>query len=127
MGLSHNKVAVCIDTRWRALRSAFCLHLGATLSKRGWPAATACRVAMWLIYSDTWNAIVDELRSKDLLSEKEKRNLNFQHLPIDDSVQVHCTTCQPPTAPCSLSESIASALVCTHHLTYRPALPHCML
>jgi hypothetical protein len=47
---------------------------------------------MWLIYSDTWNAIVDELRMKDLLSEKEKRNLNFQHLPIDDSVEVHALT-----------------------------------
>ena len=47
---------------------------------------------MWLIYSDTWNAIVDELRMKDLLSEKEKRNLNFQHLPIDDSVEVRVGT-----------------------------------
>ena len=46
-------------------------------------------MAQWLIFSDTWNAIVDELRSKDLLSEKEKRNLNFQHLPIDDTVEVH--------------------------------------
>ena len=45
-------------------------------------------MAQWLIFSDTWNAIVDELRSKDLLSEKEKRNLNFQHLPIDDTVEV---------------------------------------
>ena len=52
------------------------------------------RVAMWLIYSDTWNAIVDELRMKDLLSEKEKRNLNFQHLPIDDSVEVRAVAWQ---------------------------------
>lgn len=49
---------------------------------------TCCRVAMWLVFSDVWNAIVEELRSVDLLSEGEKRNLSFVHLPIDDSIQV---------------------------------------
>ena len=70
----------------RAIRtSGTCTPLQLTPSKR-----LTRRVAQWLIFSDTWNAIVDELRSKDLLSEKEKRNLNFQHLPIDDTVEVRC-------------------------------------
>ena len=47
-----------------------------------------CSVAMWLVFSDTWNAIVDELRGVDLLSERERRNLIFLHLPIDDTVEV---------------------------------------
>ena len=45
-------------------------------------------VAKLLVFSDTWNAIVEELRSVDLLSMKELRNLVFQHLPIDDSIEV---------------------------------------
>lgn len=43
---------------------------------------------MWLVFSDTWNAILDELRSIDLLSERERRNLIFLHLPIDDTIEV---------------------------------------
>ena len=64
---------------------------------------------MWLIYSDTWNAIVDELRSKDLLSETEKRNLNFQHLPIDDSVEVRGGLTYPSwlTLRCLLAATVS--------------------
>lgn len=47
-----------------------------------------CRVAQWLVFSDVWNAIVDELRTVDLISDGEQRNLSFVHLPIDDSIQV---------------------------------------
>lgn len=43
---------------------------------------------MWLVFSDTWNAILDELRSIDLLSERERRNLIFLHLPINDTIEV---------------------------------------
>ena len=50
--------------------------------------ATCCRVAQWLVFSDVWNAIVDELRTVDLISDGEQRNLSFVHLPIDDSIQV---------------------------------------
>lgn len=45
-------------------------------------------VAKLLVFSDTWNAIVEELHIVDLLSKKELRNLVFQHLPIDDSIEV---------------------------------------
>lgn len=47
-----------------------------------------CSVAKALVFSDTWNAIVEELHIVDLLSKKELRNLVFQHLPIDDSIEV---------------------------------------
>lgn len=57
------------------------------------------RVAQWLVFSDVWNAIVDELRTVDLISDAEQRNLSFVHLPIDDSVQVCLpvlqATCKP--------------------------------
>ena len=45
-------------------------------------------MAQWLVFSDVWNAIVDELRTVDLISDGEQRNLSFVHLPIDDSIQV---------------------------------------
>ena len=56
-----------------------------------WLHSPRCRVAQWLVFSDVWNAIVDELRSVDLLSETERRNLSFVHLPIDDSIQARCS------------------------------------
>ena len=46
------------------------------------------RVAMWLIFSDVWNAIVEELRSVDLVSDGERDNLVFVHLDIDPSIEV---------------------------------------
>jgi hypothetical protein len=49
-------------------------------------------VAQWLVFSDVWNAIVDELRTVDLISDGEQRNLSFVHLPIDDSIQVPSLT-----------------------------------
>ena len=54
------------------------------------PPSAARRVAQWLVFSDTWNAILDELRAVDLISERERRNLVFMHLPIDDTVEVGC-------------------------------------
>jgi hypothetical protein len=50
-------------------------------------------VAQWLVFSDVWNAIVDELRTVDLVSDGEQRNLSFVHLPIDDSIQVRPHSC----------------------------------
>jgi hypothetical protein len=47
-----------------------------------------CSVAEWLVFSDVWNAIVDELRTVDLISDGEQRNLSFVHLPFDDSIEV---------------------------------------
>ncbi len=78
---SVQSASLCLPVGYERFLTRGPAHL--TSSKR-----FTCRVAQWLIFSDTWNAIVDELRSKDLLSEKEKRNLNFQHLPIDDTVEV---------------------------------------
>lgn len=46
------------------------------------------RVAMWLVFSDVWNAIVEELRSIDLISNTERDNLLFVHLDIDSSIEV---------------------------------------
>ena len=72
-----------------------------------------CRVAQWLVFSDVWNAIVDELRTVDLISDGEQRNLSFVHLPIDDSIQVphHCVGNRDTrgTAACScFAEGIAA-------------------
>lgn len=46
------------------------------------------RVAMWLVFSDVWNAIVEELRSVDLVSSVERDNLVFVHLDIDSSIEI---------------------------------------
>jgi hypothetical protein len=46
------------------------------------------RVAMWLVFSDVWNAIVEELRAMDLVSDGERDNLVFVHLDIDQSIEV---------------------------------------
>ncbi|KAL4451723.1 hypothetical protein ABPG75_007385 [Micractinium tetrahymenae] len=46
------------------------------------------RVAMWLVFSDVWNAIVEELRSIDLVSNTERDNLLFVHLDIDSSIEI---------------------------------------
>ena len=46
------------------------------------------RVAMWLVFSDVWNAIVEELRAMDLVSDGERDNLLFVHLDIDQSIEV---------------------------------------
>ena len=46
------------------------------------------RASTWLVFSDVWNGVVDELRAVDLLSDREHRNLRFVHLPIDDTIQV---------------------------------------
>jgi hypothetical protein len=43
---------------------------------------------MWLVFSDVWNAIVEELRSVDLVSDGERDNLTFVHLDIDPSIEV---------------------------------------
>lgn len=43
---------------------------------------------MWLVFSDVWNAIVEELRSIDLVSNFERDNLLFVHLDIDSSIEV---------------------------------------
>lgn len=45
------------------------------------------RVAMWLVFSDVWNACVEELRAVDLISDAERDNLVFVHLDIDPSIQ----------------------------------------
>ena len=45
-------------------------------------------VAKWLMFSDVWNAIINELRECDLVSDVEKKNLLFVHLIVDDSVRV---------------------------------------
>lgn len=41
-----------------------------------------------MVFSDCWNAIVTELHEMDLISKKEKRNLMFILLQIDDTIQV---------------------------------------
>ncbi|PSC69540.1 Callose synthase 5 [Micractinium conductrix] len=46
------------------------------------------RVAMWLVFSDVWNAIVEELRSIDHVSDYERDNLVFVHLDIDPSIEI---------------------------------------
>ena len=45
-------------------------------------------VVKLLVFSETWNAIVEELHIVDLLSKTELSNLVFQLLPIDDSTEV---------------------------------------
>jgi hypothetical protein len=46
------------------------------------------RVAMWVVFSDVWNAVVEELRSIDLVSNGERDNLLFVHLDLDPSIEV---------------------------------------
>lgn len=46
------------------------------------------RVAMWLVFSDVWNAVVEELRAVDVVSDEERDNLLFVHLDIDPSIEV---------------------------------------
>jgi hypothetical protein len=46
------------------------------------------RVAMWLVFSDVWNAVVEELRGVDLVSDGERDNLLFVHLDIDPSLEI---------------------------------------
>lgn len=46
------------------------------------------QVASWLVFSDAWNAIVDELRSIDLVCNAERDNLQFVHLDIDATIKV---------------------------------------
>lgn len=61
------------------------------------------RVAMWLVFSDVWNAIVEELRAIDLVSNTERDNLVFVHLDIDSSIEVRRRRC--PAAKCKQSKS----------------------
>ncbi|KAK9815749.1 hypothetical protein WJX72_008855 [[Myrmecia] bisecta] len=44
-------------------------------------------VGRWLVFSDSWNAIVGELRDMDYISNLEQDNLLFTHLPIDDTIE----------------------------------------
>ncbi|EFN56001.1 hypothetical protein CHLNCDRAFT_145389 [Chlorella variabilis] len=46
------------------------------------------RVAMWLVFSDVWNAIVEELRAVDLVCDGERDNLLFVHLDIDPTIEI---------------------------------------
>ncbi len=50
-------------------------------------------MAMWLVFSDVWNAIVEELRAIDLISNTERDNLVFVHLDIDSSIEVRRRGC----------------------------------
>ena len=43
-------------------------------------------VAKWMAFSDAWNAIVEELRQCDLLSNSERDNLKFVQLKIDSTI-----------------------------------------
>ncbi len=40
------------------------------------------------MFSDVWNAIVEELRAVDLVSDSERDNLCFVHLDIDETIVV---------------------------------------
>ncbi len=44
--------------------------------------------AKWLMFSDVWNAIVEELRSVDLLCDLERDYLCFELLDMDESIEV---------------------------------------
>lgn len=43
---------------------------------------------LWLAFSDVWNAIIDELRQVDLVSNAEANNLRFVHITLDETTEV---------------------------------------
>ena len=48
---------------------------------------------MWLVFSDVWNAVVEELRAVDVVSDEERDNLVFVHLDIDPTIEVLGFSC----------------------------------
>ncbi|KDD73304.1 hypothetical protein H632_c2323p0, partial [Helicosporidium sp. ATCC 50920] len=46
------------------------------------------RVTQWLLFSDVWNAVVEDLRDVDLLTNAERDNLVFVHLESDPSIEI---------------------------------------
>ena len=51
------------------------------------------------MFSDVWNAVVEELRAVDLVSDSERDNLCFVHLDIDETIEVGTACLLPPPPP----------------------------
>lgn len=67
---------------------ALTAHMARTDSKVARLHLQDAALPVWLAFSDVWNAIVDELRGMDLVSNAEADNLRFVHIILDETTEV---------------------------------------